>query len=80
MRLRVWIIPFMELADVARIFYFDNPIMRRIQANDPLVKPGPYYTMGDPGNILSDSKDWKVLDYKPNFDTNKGELLVEEVL
>lgn len=79
LRLKVWIIPWLELGDVVRVAFYDNPYMRQFLAADPLHRVGPYYNMGDPGNVLAKDEDFKVLEYAPDYDTRTAELLVEEL-
>lgn len=81
MTVQMWLVPWLEAGDEVTIDYFDNPYMRQMQANDELnVASSPYFTFdGDAGNIISRAKDWKVLAYRPNFQTDQAEALVEEV-
>ncbi len=80
LRLKTWIIPWLELSDVVRVAFYDNPYMRQFLAADPLHKPGPYYNWGDPANIIAKYQDFKVLSYAPDYDTHTAEMLVEEVV
>lgn len=77
--MEIWDVPWLEVSDIVRVSYYDNPIMRQLQANDELMKVGPYFHWGDPANVISKSKDWKVIYYNPNKDTGKAKLLLEEL-
>jgi len=79
MRLKTWIVPWLELSDKVRVSYFDNPYMRQFLAADPLHKPGPYYNWGDPANVLADEWDMKLIEYVPDEDENTAEMLLEEI-
>lgn len=79
LRLKVWLVPWLELGDVVRVAFYDNPYMRQFQAADPLHRVGPYFNLGAPGNVLAKDEDFKVLEYTPDYDTRTAELLVEEL-
>lgn len=81
LRLMIWDVPWLEQGDVVRISYFDHPLLAALQANDELLRAdGPYAHAGNPGNVVSNAKDWRLLYYNPNKDTGIAEVLVEEVL
>ncbi len=82
-RALIWNVPWLELSDITRLSFFDHPKMRQFLAADPLNKVDSPYAdigMGAPSNVITNAKDWKVLSYTPNGETNQGELLVEEVV
>lgn len=79
LRLKIWLVPWLELGDVVRVAFYDNPYMRQYQAADPLHRVGPYLNWGDPGNVLAKDEDFKVLEYNPDYDTRTAELLAEEL-
>lgn len=80
-RLKIWDVPWLEVEDVVRVDYYDHPLLRELQMNDELLRAdSPHMHMGDPGNVISKSKDWRVLYYNPNKDTGHAEIFAEEVL
>lgn len=80
-RLRIWDVPWLEVGDVIRVDFYDHPLLASLQANDELLRAdSPYFHMGDPGNMISKAKDWRVIYYNPNKDTGQAEILAEEVL
>lgn len=78
LRLRILVVPWLELGDKVTLAFYDNPYMRQFQAADPLHKVGPYFNWGDPGNVLAKDQDFKVLEYTPDPEKNEADLLVEE--
>ncbi|MDD5302037.1 MAG: hypothetical protein PHS14_02925 [Elusimicrobia bacterium] len=81
MRLIIWDVPWLEVSDVVRVDFYDHPLLMTLQANDELLRAdSPYLHAGAPGNVISASKDWRVLYYNPNKDTRQAEIFVEEVL
>lgn len=80
-RLRIWDVPWLEVGDVIRVDFYDHPLLATLQANDELLKADSlYFHMGDPGNVISKAKDWRIIYYNPNKDTGTAEILAEEVL
>lgn len=80
-RFRIWDVPWLEVGDVVRASYYDHPLLSVLQANDELLRAdSQYFHMGDPGNVISKAKDWRVLYYNPNKDTRMADIFCEEVL
>lgn len=80
LRLQVWIIPWLELSDIVRVSYFDNPILQAAYASDPMASVlGPGFTLGEPGNVIARDRDFKVIEYIADYDTNQAELLLEAI-
>lgn len=80
-RLRIWDAPWLEVGDVVRVDFYDHPLLASLQANDELLRAdSPWLHMGAPGNVISASKDWRILYYNPNKDTGQADIFCEEVL
>lgn len=75
----IWDAPWLEVSDIIRASYYDHPIMRQLVAFDELFKVGPYANFGDPQNVITASKDWKLIYYNPNKDTGTAKVLLEEI-
>lgn len=77
----VWVVPWLEVGDKVRFSVFDQPIMQHPVSSDPLYVAGSDFNVLDtPKNVLAADLDMKLLEYKPNYDTNLAEVLLEEVL
>lgn len=80
-RLRIWDAQWLEVSDVVRVDFYDHPLLATLQANDELLRAdSPWLHGGAPGNVISASKDWRILYYNPNKDTGQADILCEEVL
>lgn len=80
-RLKIWDVPWLEVGDTVRVSFYDHPLLGVFQANDELLRAeSPWFHAGAPGNVISSTKDWRVLYYSPNKDTGIADILVEEVL
>ena len=80
-RMKIWDVPWLEVGDTVRVSFYDHPLLGVFQANDELLRAdSPYSHMGDPGNVISKAKDWRVLYYNPNKDTGQAEIMAEEVV
>jgi len=84
LRLQIWDVPWLELSDVVRVSFFDNPYMRQFLAADPLHKPGPYYNMGSPANIIANAQNFKVIElitdeWSAKSTKDTATILVEEL-
>lgn len=80
LRLSTWIIPWLELSDVITVSVFDHPLLKQTVAGDPLQSGFAYFMAGEAQNVLARDLDMKVVEYKPNLDSNQAEILLEEVL
>lgn len=80
-RLTVWPVPWLELGDKVRVTVFDDPLLGHGVANDPVQRAGAGRLAGEDFDVcLANALDMKVLGYKPNYDTCRAELFLEEVL
>lgn len=82
LKLKVWDIPWLELGDIARISYYDHPIMRQMIAGDPLNKWGSsFLSAGAAQNVIARDWDMKVIGWIPDLDDPGNCILtVEEIL
>lgn len=77
-RLRIWIVPWLEASDIVRVSLFDHPMLRAAYAGDPLLRAtDAWSTMGEPGNVVARDRDFKCLEYVPDYDTNLADVLLE---
>lgn len=81
-RARIWVVPWLEAGDKARLTLVDDPLHIHVVAGDPLPRAGSARLSldGTPGAAFAVNLDMKTLEYKPNYDTNIAEALFEEVL
>lgn len=81
-RARIWFPPWVEVSDVARLSIYDHPLLRQTIIGDPLhsAMSSQFIMAGEAKNVLARSLNMKVLELKPNPDTNVAEALFEEVL
>jgi len=79
--MKIWDVPWLEVGDTVRVSFYDHPILGVFQANDELLRAdSTYFHMGDPGNVISKAKDWRVLYYNPDKDSGQAEIMAEEVV
>jgi len=78
-RLSCKIIPWLELSDILRISYYDNPLFRQSIFGDPLLKFGET-GFGDPENILARDLDFKIVGIIFVPTGARCELILQEVL
>jgi hypothetical protein len=80
-RLLIWAVPWLEVGDRITLTVLDQPLLTRPAANDPLPRAtGSLSFSAAPGNVLANQTPMKVLQYKPDYDTNVAELYAEEIL
>ena len=79
LHMEIWDAPWLEVSDIIRASYYDHPIMKQLVAYDELQAIGPYANFGDPANIITSAKDWKLIYYNPNKDTSRAKILLEEI-
>lgn len=80
-RLRVWDVPWVEIADAVQFSYYDNPRQRQTIAGDPIIiGDDGYMAAGEAQNVLARDVVGKLLEYKPDPGERTAEALVEEIL
>jgi len=81
LRMQTWIVPWLELSDPVSVSFFDHPLLRETIAGDPLQIPeNETMAAGEAENVLARSLLAKVIEYRPNLETNRCDMLVEEIL
>jgi len=78
-RAKCKIIPFLELSDIIRISYFDNPLFRETIWGDPLQLWGEA-AFGEPQNVLARDLDFKIVGIIFSPTEARCELVIEEIL
>jgi hypothetical protein len=77
----IWDVPWLETGDVVTFSLYDHPKLRQIIAFDPLNRAGSQFFMaGEAENIIARDLRMKVLELKPDLDTDQAEVLLETIL
>lgn len=78
LRLSIWDMPWLELADIVRVSCYDHPRQKLTQLDDPLgTLRDTWMAAGEAQNVIARDLDMKVLELKPNLDTGRAEVLLE---
>lgn len=82
LRIRMWACAWLEDGDRIIATVIDQPRAGRDinPAIDPLATIDDRLTIGDPKNVLALRLPMKMLQYRPNYDTDEAEALLEEIL
>jgi hypothetical protein len=77
----IWDVPWLETGDVVTFSLYDHPKLRQIIAYDPLNRAGSQFFMaGEAENVIARDLRMKVLELKPDLDTDQAEVLLETIL
>jgi hypothetical protein len=77
----IWDVPWLETGDVVTFSLYDHPKLRQIIAFDPLNRAGSQFFMaGEAENVIARDLRMKVLELKPDLDTDQAEVLLETIL
>jgi hypothetical protein len=77
----IWDVPWLETGDVVTFSLYDHPKLRQIIAFDPLNRAGSsFFSIGEAQNVIARDLRMKVLELKPDLDTNQAEVLLETIL